>query len=217
MNLKYIFIILILAILVGGGILWWATKQELPEVEFPPLLSHCERWYNDIEEAFQEANFCERDQDCKDIALGGPYVEFGCYKFVNIATDEDELLKRVGEYDKECAPAINKCALAPGAACVSNKCIVKTQEAKNCDFYEMPMTGEQIKECTCPEGYKKFYRLSGAYCATDSQKPCRAHTDCPEGEHCISSDRQNWFCTGQFAGCYYRNPEDPEEPMFCAD
>lgn len=88
---------------------------------------------------------------------------------------------------------------------------------KSCDFYEMPMSEEEIKECICPDGYKKFYRLSGAYCATDSQKPCTAHADCPKGEHCISSDRKNWFCTGQFAGCYYRNPENPEGPMLCVD
>lgn len=133
--------------------------------------------------------------------------------------------------DSDCAPCGSGCAPMEIAqkdichvglelnecACVNYKCIVKESVPKNCDLYEMPMTEEQIKECTCQEGYKKFYRLSGAYCATDSRKPCRAHTDCPEGEHCISSDRQNWFCTGQFAGCYYRNPENSEEPMLCAD
>lgn len=108
--------------------------------------------------------------------------------------------------------------------CIDNKCVVKgkviiTPEStlKNCDLYEMPMSQEEINECTCPEGYEKFHRLSGAYCATNSQKPCSTHTDCPKGEQCISGDRKDWFCTGQFAGCYYRNPENPEEPMLCAD
>ncbi len=87
---------------------------------------------------------------------------------------------------------------------------------KNCNDYAMPMKEEEIKECTCPEGYKKFYRLMGAYCATDSQKPCSAHTDCPRDEHCISGDGKDWFCTGQFAGCYHNDPKNPEK-QFCAD
>lgn len=52
---------------------------------------------------------------------------------------------------------------------------------------------------------------------TDSGKPCRRHTDCPEGESCISSDKKNWFCAVRFFGCYYRNPENPEEPMLCIE
>jgi len=87
---------------------------------------------------------------------------------------------------------------------------------KNCDLYEMPMTEEEIEECICPGGYEKMNRLSGAYCATNSQEPCSAHTDCPQGEHCISGDGEKWFCTGQFAGCYFHDPENPEEQI-CAD
>ncbi len=88
--------------------------------------------------------------------------------------------------------------------------------SNNCDDYEMPMTEEETRECACPEGYQKFFRLSGAYCATDSQKPCRAQTDCPKDERCISHDGKNWFCTGAGAGCYYSNPENPEEQI-CVD
>lgn len=87
---------------------------------------------------------------------------------------------------------------------------------KNCDSYEMPMTEKEIAECTCPEGYEKFNRLSGAYCATDSQKPCQAHSDCPQGESCFSDDGKNWFCSGQWAGCYFYDPEKPEEQI-CVD
>lgn len=88
--------------------------------------------------------------------------------------------------------------------------------SKNCNEYEMPMQEEEIKECACAEGYKKFPRLSGAYCASDSRRPCKAHLDCPQGERCISDDGKNWFCTGQFAGCFYRDPENPKE-KYCAD
>lgn len=98
----------------------------------------------------------------------------------------------------------------------SNEFAITAPTSANCDLFEMPMTEEEIEKCTCPEGYEKSPRLSGAYCATNSQKPCSAHADCPEGERCISSDGKSWFCTGQFAGCYFRDPENPEEQI-CAD
>lgn len=89
--------------------------------------------------------------------------------------------------------------------------------SNNCNDYEMPMTDREFQRCSCPEGYEKFARLGGAYCATNSQKPCIAHADCPQGERCISGDGKDWFCSGQIVGCYYRNPENPDEPMLCAD
>ena len=36
-NWKYILIVAILAILVGGGILWWVAKQEVPPAELPEI------------------------------------------------------------------------------------------------------------------------------------------------------------------------------------
>ncbi|MBZ9571790.1 hypothetical protein KJA15_00390 [Patescibacteria group bacterium] len=74
----------------------------------------------------------------------------------------------------------------------------------------------RYKLLRCPEGYKKFGSLSGPYCAPDSQKPCSLHTDCPEDERCISKDGKNWFCSGRWTGCYFWDPERPEE-MLCAD
>lgn len=89
-------------------------------------------------------------------------------------------------------------------------------EASNCDLYEHPMAKRETEECTCPAGYEKFLSFHGAYCATNSGKPCSASTDCPKGENCISHDGKNWFCTGQWSGCYYRNPENLRE-MVCVD
>jgi hypothetical protein len=88
-------------------------------------------------------------------------------------------------------------------------------EASNCDLYERPMAKKENEECTCPAGYEKFLSYNGAYCATNSGQPCSASTDCPKGEECISDDGRKWFCTGQWAGCFYHNPENPEE--ICAD
>jgi hypothetical protein len=74
---------------------------------------------------------------------------------------------------------------------------------KNCNLYIPPMSEREIKECTCPIGYKKFISLARAYCATSSEKPCKSHEECPKGEHCISDDGKEWFCTGRVTGCYF--------------
>lgn len=180
-NWQYLLIILVLAILVGGGILawryWLITRKETPLIS--PKQS--------------EELKCKIDSDCASCGSGCAPMAIAQKDICHVGLE------------------LNECV------CVNQKCIVKESVSKNCDLYEMPMTKEQIKECTCPEGYEKFNRLSGAYCATNSQKPCSTHADCPKGERCISPDRKNWFCTGQFAGCSYRNPENPEEPMLCAD
>jgi len=89
-------------------------------------------------------------------------------------------------------------------------------EAKNCNLYGIPMTEKEMEECTCLEGYKKFYCPTDAYCATDSQKPCTAHSDCPKNERCISNDGINWNCSGLICGCYYDNPSRPDE-MVCVE
>ena len=68
----------------------------------------------------------------------------------------------------------------------------------------------------CPKGYIKFPSMFGAYCATDSQKPCRFSTDCLKGENCISEDGKEWFCSGRKYGCYHWNPKNPED-AYCAD
>ncbi len=128
-NLKYILIVVILAVVVGGGILWCISEKETPPEIIPPTLLNCEDWYEKIENDFDKANFCEEDSDCKAIMLGGPYVKFGCYKFVNILTNEEDFLSKVEEYDKACAFAINKCALAPEAVCINNKCVKKDETA----------------------------------------------------------------------------------------
>lgn len=79
------------------------------------------------------------------------------------------------------------------------------------------MSIQARERCICPVGYKKFHGLMGAYCATDSQKPCSSHMDCPEGERCISRNGKDWFCSGRHTGCYYWNPEKPEIGPLCVD
>ncbi|MFH1234723.1 MAG: hypothetical protein V1493_03865 [Candidatus Diapherotrites archaeon] len=86
-----------------------------------------------------------------------------------------------------------------------------------CAGYEKGlMSQEEMQNCTCPDGQKKFRCLGAAFCATESGKECKANEDCPEGEHCISDDGKNWYCTGGRCGCYHYDPKNPTSQI-CAD
>ncbi len=84
----------------------------------------CDALHDEIENDFKKANFCSMDSDCKVIRLGGWYIDFGCYKFVNSATKEDELLAKIEKYKDvmKCSGMINEC-MSPGSpVCVNKKC-----------------------------------------------------------------------------------------------
>jgi hypothetical protein len=90
----------------------------------------CDALHDEIENDFKKANFCNTDSDCKVIRLGGWYIDFGCYKFVNSATKEDELLAKIEKYKDvmKCSGKINDC-MSPGTpVCVNKKCKGKPRE-----------------------------------------------------------------------------------------
>jgi hypothetical protein len=87
----------------------------------------CDALHDEIENDFKKANFCNTDSDCTFIQLGGWYIDFGCYKFVNRTTNEDELLAKVEKYKDvmKCSGKINDC-MSPGKpVCVNKKCTGK--------------------------------------------------------------------------------------------
>jgi hypothetical protein len=59
----------------------------------------CNVWHDNIEQAFKNENHCEADADCKAIELGGEYVAFGCFKYVNKAVDEKDAKRSPFELD----------------------------------------------------------------------------------------------------------------------
>lgn len=155
-NPKYILIVAVLAVIVGGGslIYWRSMKTGVPRGVLLFPISSCDRWHNDIENAFEEANFCEKDEDCKAVALGGPYVEFGCFKFVNVKVDESELFRRVKMYDEKCDIAIDKCAPVPEVTCVLDKCIEKSDLIL---FEKDEGWGDCPPDAICRQSTKLYY------------------------------------------------------------
>ncbi len=111
MNIRIVAIIIAIAALVGILFL-------LPDIS--PL---CKLMYNGIESDLEKANYCAEDSDCSVIMLGGSYIEFGCYHFINKNVDKNLFYDKMKEYVKFCSRMIDMCARAPNATCVSGKCV----------------------------------------------------------------------------------------------
>lgn len=130
-NWKYILLVIILAAVAGGAIWhYWSTIKEIdfkkPLAEFISLKQPtCQELRNQIENAFKNANFCEKDSDCKTMELGGQYTEFGCFKFVNVKTDEEAIFKKMATFWKRCSQMIDECASRPAVVCIDKKCVKK--------------------------------------------------------------------------------------------
>jgi len=84
----------------------------------------CNFMYNEIEKELENLNYCTQDSDCDSIMLGGQYIEFGCYHYINKNVDKDSIYQMMEKYrNKGCTTIIDKCARAPPAICSSQKCM----------------------------------------------------------------------------------------------
>ncbi len=137
MNKKFILIPIVILIIIAGGVFYFWYKQQPPQVNMPttpptikPLSEnmYCKEMYDDIENDINVANYCQTNSDCDVLMLGGEYVAFGCYHFINKGVDKDQFYKKMATYKQKCSHIINRCAPAPDAQCVSNKCIHVGQE-----------------------------------------------------------------------------------------
>lgn len=138
-----IFAIVILVILIAGAAYWMLGRQQPMGVfdsSNPPYVpvdetatsttgqKDCAQWYNEIDSDLQKANYCQADADCEAIILGGEYIEFGCYHFVNKAVDKQSFLDRVDQYSKQCSQMIDLCVPTPTAKCIDGKCTAPESE-----------------------------------------------------------------------------------------
>lgn len=138
MEKKHIFLVIIAIIVVTGVVYWLTTTFSKPKstrpiitttpnppvtVTQPPGNFNCKDMYDEIENDLDRANYCQSDSDCSVIILGGRYVDFGCYHFINKDVDQEQFFKKMDAYKEKCSQLINDCAPAPKAKCVSNKCV----------------------------------------------------------------------------------------------
>ncbi|MDD5195720.1 MAG: hypothetical protein PHQ96_08635 [Candidatus Omnitrophica bacterium] len=102
------------------------AKVEQAEVDiFGKKLSpgKCKALYKEIENDLKNANYCQEDEDCRTLELGGPLIEFGCYHFVNKDADAAPIHKKMFAYSLRCSEIINDCSAAPLPKCVHKKCV----------------------------------------------------------------------------------------------
>jgi hypothetical protein len=85
--------------------------------------SYCKAVYKEIEDEIAKSNYCSVDSDCDTLELGGRLIKFGCYHFVNKATDKDKIYRKMHDYYDKCDQTINDCARAPKPICVQERCI----------------------------------------------------------------------------------------------
>lgn len=113
MSKRYLFLIIIAVIVVAGAVYLISKPVS------------CLSLYNEIENDLERANYCEVDDDCDVIMLGGWYIDFGCYHFVNKEVDQGAILSKMKTYkdNMKCSQIINDCAPANEVRCVSNKCV----------------------------------------------------------------------------------------------
>ena len=90
----------------------------------------CKAEYESIDQALKAANYCEHDEDCKVLPLGGIYIQFGCYHFINAKEDDKKLYQRIEAYHQRCARMIDDCDAAPRPVCSSGKCVAPDREEK---------------------------------------------------------------------------------------
>jgi len=137
MKKKHIFLIIITIVVVAGAGFWLMAKFSEPKstesttttpnqpitINQPSGNFNCEDMYEEIENDLDRANYCQSDSDCSVIMLGGWYVDFGCYHFINNNVDQEQFFAKMDAYKEKCSQIINDCAPAPDAKCVSNKCV----------------------------------------------------------------------------------------------
>ncbi len=102
----------------------------------------CDELYTEIRSDIEEANFCDIDADCDVLVLGGQYVEFGCYHFVNKDTDKEVFYERMDKYYSiGCDRIINDCDSSPTPTCLEGKCVYIESETLGWERYTNPNYG----------------------------------------------------------------------------
>ncbi len=82
----------------------------------------CRIMHDEIENDIAAANYCSEDADCDVLVLGGWYIEFGCYHFINKDINKEVFYNKMDIYAAECSTIIDLCAPGPNPKCVSGKC-----------------------------------------------------------------------------------------------
>ena len=112
--------------------------------------SDCGIWHDAIEQAFRDENYCETDADCQSIELGGEFVQFGCFKYVNQSVGPETVYRELRSYLQECHAAIDECNAAPTPICISKKCVASEERGERVKKFFLDKS--QITQRIAPMG-----------------------------------------------------------------
>jgi hypothetical protein len=84
--------------------------------------STCDQTYKEIDQLINKSNYCLTDPDCDVLSLGGQYVKFGCYHFVNKNVNKEEIYAKMDVYNHNCSKIIDECYPNPKPVCVAGRC-----------------------------------------------------------------------------------------------
>ncbi|MCX6742228.1 MAG: hypothetical protein NTX24_03590 [Candidatus Pacearchaeota archaeon] len=85
--------------------------------------ANCSNLYDQIDTDLQNANYCNLDSDCETLPLAGPYIEFGCYHYINKEENSSRFYDRMNYYSAECGDVIDLCRQSPEPRCVDKECV----------------------------------------------------------------------------------------------
>lgn len=177
-KIKILIGVLVIGIILIGG--WWIWK------ETPLFVTECNILENDIKQDLEEANYCEKDDDCVVVSFGCP---FGCWNFVNKNIDLSPIKEKVEEYKNQCSGCLYKCGAPPeNLICQNEKCTMRAikQVTITADKTEYSQ-GENIsananftgKIYVFSDGAWSIYRLNGnSWIKIAESIGCSSFPDC---------------------------------------
>jgi hypothetical protein len=109
-------LIAVVVVLVIGALLILYLNQEEEELD---SVENCDEFYLEIMKGMADANYCQRDEDCKIKSV------WFCHSIVNKNADLSEVNKNIRRYERYCSKLTVLCAEPPeqeDVKCLSNLC-----------------------------------------------------------------------------------------------
>jgi len=94
----------------------------------------CIKLERDITKSLEEADYCEKDNECVVRLQNISVCPFGCYHVINKRYKLTKLRIDLGVYSRTCDPCVNDCDLPPEKSeifCINSKCVVNRSENVN--------------------------------------------------------------------------------------
>jgi hypothetical protein len=109
-----------------------AAQKDVPHME-KEKARECQKLFQEIKYELKAGNFCEKDADCRAVAIPEAHQEsFGCKEYLNQKVDAQPILNKMEQYKNECGKGVlwmqGACFAPEGVVCNNKKCAPKMPE-----------------------------------------------------------------------------------------